>query len=226
MILELASVIALASRCAPSVAPETLISLVHTESRFNTLAIGVNARGFARPDPKSVVDAISHAKNLIARGVNIDLGLGQINSANLSWLGLSVEEAFEPCKNLAASAHVLSDNYAAASRYQPAGDQAISVALSLYNTGDRSRGFRNGYVGRVYASSAIVIPAMRAQSVSAALPSAAIAKPRPLLPASPSPVTSIAAPQSNIWNISAGGWQAPMMVFGSSRAPSNEGISQ
>lgn len=48
MILDVASLLALAGSCAPSVAPETLISIVHTESRFNTLAIGVNSPGVMR----------------------------------------------------------------------------------------------------------------------------------------------------------------------------------
>nr|AJW29320.1 Bores hole in peptidoglycan layer allowing type IV secretion complex assembly to occur (VirB1) [Sphingomonas sp. NS2] len=50
-ILDVASLLALAGSCAPSVAPETLISIVHTESRFNTLAIGVNSPGARKPVP-------------------------------------------------------------------------------------------------------------------------------------------------------------------------------
>src|SRR3546814_12879796 len=93
----------------------------------------------------------------MGRGYNIDLGLGQINSANLGWLGLSVENAFEPCSNLAAAARVLATNYQAVARLAPSRDHAIATALSMYNTGDRQRGFRNGYVARVYASASAVI---------------------------------------------------------------------
>jgi len=103
VILELATVVGLAQQCAPSVAVETLVSVVHTESHFNPYAIGVNAKGVAAPKPSDRASAAAAARSLIARGYNIDLGLGQINSANLRWLGLSVEDAFDPCRNLAAA---------------------------------------------------------------------------------------------------------------------------
>ncbi|WP_066644548.1 lytic transglycosylase domain-containing protein, partial [Sphingomonas sp. CCH16-B10] len=161
MILDIATVVALAHQCAPSVAAETLVSVVHTESHFNPYAIGINAKGVAAPDPASRASAAAAARRLIARGYNIDLGLGQINSANLKWLGLSVEDAFDPCRNLAAAARVLSGNYLSVVRSSPTTEAAIATAVSMYNTGSRSRGFGNGYVGRVYASSTVVVPAIR-----------------------------------------------------------------
>jgi type IV secretion system protein VirB1 len=51
VILELATVVGLAQQCAPSVAVETLVSVVHAESHFNPYAIGVNAKGCVRPIP-------------------------------------------------------------------------------------------------------------------------------------------------------------------------------
>jgi type IV secretion system protein VirB1 len=164
MILDVASLLALAGSCAPSVAPETLISIVHTESRFNTLAIGVNSPGARKPVPATRAQAIAAARRLIRQGYNIDLGLGQINSANLGWLGLSVEDAFEPCRNLAAAARVLTTNYQSVAHSAQSSDHAIATALSLYNTGDRRRGFRNGYVARVYASASTIIPPRQANS--------------------------------------------------------------
>jgi type IV secretion system protein VirB1 len=159
MILEIATMVALARQCAPSVAVETLVSVVHTESRFNPFAIGVNAKGVAAPYSTDRVSAAATARSLIARGYNIDLGLGQINSANLAWLGLSVEDAFNPCRNLAASARVLSLNYEKASRrFAPAA--ALGAAISMYNSGTAERGFRNGYVARVYRAAAYVVPAI------------------------------------------------------------------
>jgi type IV secretion system protein VirB1 len=116
MILDVATLLSLAGSCAPTVAPETLISIVHTESRFNSLAIGVNSPGVRAPKPATKAQAIAAARSLIGQGYNIDLGLGQINSANLGWLGLSVENAFEPCSNLAAAARVIATNYQAVAR--------------------------------------------------------------------------------------------------------------
>lgn len=211
MILDVASLLALAGSCAPSVAPETLISIVHTESRFNTLAIGVNSPGVRKPVPATRAQAIAAARRLIRQGYNIDLGLGQINSANLGWLGLSVEDAFEPCHNLAAAARVLTTNYQSVARFAPSPDHAIATALSLYNTGDRRRGFRNGYVARVYASASTVIPLIRGGRPAPVMPApvqladAAIVNPQ---------ASALAATQAAGWNTAADARQASLMVFG------------
>lgn len=210
MILDVASLLALAGSCAPSVAPETLISIVHTESRFNTLAIGVNSPGARKPVPATRAQAIAAARRLIRQGYNIDLGLGQINSANLGWLGLSVEDAFEPCRNLAAAARVLTTNYQSVTHSAQSSDHAIATALSLYNTGDRRRGFRNGYVARVYASASTIVPLIRGRPTAPVLPArvqladAAIAKPQPY---------GLAVTQAAGWNTAADARQASLMVF-------------
>jgi len=57
VILELATVVGLAQQCAPSVAVETLVSVVHTESHFNPYAIGVNAKGVRAANPSDRVSA-------------------------------------------------------------------------------------------------------------------------------------------------------------------------
>ena len=104
--LDLALVLALSAQCAPGVSPQTLAAIAHTESRFNPLAIGVN-RGAAVRQPRTREEAGRVARRLIASGANIDLGLAQINSSNLGWLRLSVEDAFDPCRNLTAAGTVL-----------------------------------------------------------------------------------------------------------------------
>jgi hypothetical protein len=40
-----------------------------------------------------------------------DVGLAQINSSNFGWLGLTMETALDPCRNLAAGAAVLLARY-------------------------------------------------------------------------------------------------------------------
>jgi type IV secretion system protein VirB1 len=214
MILDVATLLSLAGACAPTVAPETLISIVHTESRFNSLAIGVNSPGVRAAKPATKAQAIAAARSLIGRGYNIDLGLGQINSANLGWLGLSVENAFEPCSNLAAAARVLATNYQAVARLAPSRDQAIATALSLYNTGDRQRGFRNGYVARVYASASAVIPLIRN---TAPVTRNSVGAPAALAFAPP-PDTPVLPPAAAGWNTAARASQASLMVFGDGAA--------
>lgn len=154
MILGAATVLGLALRCAPSVAAPTLLAVTRVESGLDTLAIGVNG---ARPGalrPQSLAEAVDRAKALLAAGANLDLGLAQINSRNLERLGLTVEDAFDPCRSLAAGAALLHEAYASARRDAADPQSALRTALSLYNTGDQARGFRNGYVTRVVAAAA------------------------------------------------------------------------
>jgi type IV secretion system protein VirB1 len=221
VILEIATVVALSRQCAPSVAVETLVSLVHTESRFNPYAIGVNAKGVKAPHPVDRLSATAAARSLIARGYNIDLGLGQINSANLRWLGLSVEDAFDPCRNLAASARVLSSNYLSVAQSSPTTEAAIATAMSMYNTGSRSRGFGNGYVSRVYASSSIVVPAIRNGVTEVTGPSTA----HPPVAVTLAAAAEVArAPDTRMpWDTTAGAQTAALMVFGGASSISPKG---
>ena len=140
---------ALASTCAPHVHPTTMAAIVKTESSFRPLAININGKAKLSRQPASIEEAVVTARWLIESGYNIDLGLGQINSKNLPKLGLRIEDAFDPCTNLAAAAKILKDNFAVA-KTQTGDDQAaLRAALSAYNTGSYSRGIHNGYVQRV-----------------------------------------------------------------------------
>lgn len=133
--------------CAPMVAPATTQQIIQVESNGNPLAIGVNGGRLERR-PRDAADAAMLAKKYIADGYSVDLGLMQVNSNNLARLGYSVEDMFEPCKNIAAGGRVLAEFYVAAkSRFsdEPA---ALRAALSAYNTGNFSNGFTNGYLAR------------------------------------------------------------------------------
>lgn len=148
--LDLASILILAQACAPQSAPETLAAVAWAESRFDPLAIGVNRGPRPARRARDAADAARIARSLLDRGANLDLGLGQINSDNLEWLGLSLEAAFDPCRNLAAADRVLRAGYRPRADETP--QQSLRVALSRYNTGHPERGFRNGYVARVEAA--------------------------------------------------------------------------
>ena len=168
MLLGPAVVLALASQCARSVAPETLVSMVRVESGFDPLAIGVNRPARGRIHPRSQLEAVAISTRLIASGANIDLGLGQINSANLGALGLTIADAFEPCRNLQAAGTVLQQAYQSQSPAPGREQVALRSALSIYNTGRTDRGFRNGYVAKVSAAAGLTVP--RLDSASPATP--------------------------------------------------------
>ena len=148
-----AAIFALASQCAPNVAPQTVLAIVQTESQGRPFAINVN--GGSQPLAQAnAASAVETAQRYIAVGYSVDLGLGQINSRNMRWLGLTWETVFDPCTNIAALGRVLTQNYSASI---PGRDpqSALRIALSLYNTGSASRGFRNGYVAKVVGNAGI-----------------------------------------------------------------------
>ena len=172
MAYSAAAIVALASQCAPSVAPETVLAIVQTESRGQPFALNVN--GGRQPARQSnAADAAAIAQRYVAAGYSVDLGLGQINSRNMRWLGLTWETVFDPCTNIASMGQVLTANYNAA---RPGRDpqSALRVALSMYNTGSQTRGFHNGYVAKVVGNAGI---ADAATLYTAALPVAATVPP-------------------------------------------------
>ncbi len=147
------AILALASQCAPSVAPETVLAIVRTESSAYPFALNVN--GARQPAKQNnAADAAATARRYVAAGYSVDLGLGQINSRNMRWLGLTWETVFDPCTNVAALARVLTTNYNAVKAGRDP-QSALRVALSMYNTGSQTRGFRNGYVAKVVGNAGV-----------------------------------------------------------------------
>lgn len=142
-----ATLLALASQCAPTVAPETVLAIIQTESSGEPFALNVNG-GRQPARQNNAADAAATARRYVAAGYSVDLGLGQINSHNMRWLGLTWDTVFDPCTNVAALARVLTTNYNAVSAGRDP-QTALRVALSMYNTGSQTRGFRNGYVAKV-----------------------------------------------------------------------------
>ena len=169
------AILGLAAQCASGVAPSTIAAVVHTESKGYQFALNVN--GVARqPVPSTnATDAARVARAYIARGYSVDLGLGQINSNNMTALGLTWDNVFDPCTNIGAAGTVLAGNYHQV-RDGRLPQEALRIALSMYNTGSRTRGFRNGYVGRVL-SNAGVSDGISAAAYVPTAPSAAADKP-------------------------------------------------
>lgn len=131
-------------QCSANVHPAIVNTIAKTESSFNPFAIGVNKGSSLKRQPQSYSEAVTVAKQLLKNGANIDMGLAQINSSNMQWLNLSVEQAFNPCSNLKAMQTVYLDCYS------KAGNSGLGTrmqrAFSCYNTGGMTRGFNNGYV--------------------------------------------------------------------------------
>ena len=181
----------LAENCAPSVAPEIMEKLVRTESGFNRFAIGVNGAERRSYNPSSKEEAVRIARKFIAQDHSIDMGLGQINSANLEWLGLTVDTVFDSCTNMNASEQVLRDGYDRARKQGSDPETALHQALSAYNTGTFTRGFSNGYVERVMGGDVEAPSETQIQSTE----------------------TSASAEATQVWDVFAGGVASTALVF-------------
>jgi type IV secretion system protein VirB1 len=144
---------ALAAQCAPTVAPETVLAIIQTESSGEPFALNVNG-GRQPARQTNAVDAAAAARRYVAAGYSVDLGLGQINSRNMHWLGLTWDTVFDPCTNIAALGAVLTSNYNAVKAGRDP-QFALRVALSMYNTGSQTRGFWNGYVAKVVGNAGV-----------------------------------------------------------------------
>lgn len=181
----MAAALQFATLCTSGVAPETLLSVIKTESGFETFAIGDNTdhRSF---HPGSLEAAVALAVHLTEAGHNLDLGVAQINqpAGHLRRRGLSVADAFDPCTSFRVGGEVLADCYRRASGRD---EQArLRAAVGCYNSGSVERGA--DYVQRVQATAAQVVPALRVPGVASSLNP-------PAPPADPS-----APPSWDVWS--------------------------
>lgn len=135
----------LCSQCGPAVAPSTTQAIIRVESGGNPYAIGDNTlkKSFA---PKSKQDAVHLAAALLAQGHNLDMGLMQVNSCHLKTMKFTLDEIFEPCRNITIGTTILADFYR---RNNTGEDKSLVLfkALSAYNTGSAWRG--PGYVNKI-----------------------------------------------------------------------------
>jgi hypothetical protein len=127
--LTIQAALSIALACAPSVDPRMIVAIGQRESGLDPLTIHDNTTGKVQHGDGAVLAA----SQLIAAGHSVDVGLMQINSQNLSLLGLGLHDAFEACQSIEAAAKLL-------------------ALFSKYNTGSPTSGIANGYATRVMAA--------------------------------------------------------------------------
>lgn len=137
----------LVRQCASSSDPSVLRSVANIESRSDPFVLHNNTNHIS-VTASSLAASARQAKQWIYQGYSVDIGLMQINSDNLSALGMTVEDALDPCRSLEAGASLLSSAYAQGASKADR-QAALLIALSRYNTGRLFAGLVNGYVGRV-----------------------------------------------------------------------------
>lgn len=169
MILEAALIATLVAECAPNVEASTMQALVMHESSGNPYAIGSDPP--IAEQPKNKEEAILMAKSLIDMGVNVSLGLGQINHKNFNALKMTIETAFEYCPNIKAADKILSDCFKRASNEGYKEQEALQAAFSCYYSNNFKRGFekednyRNtSYVERVALTNEKLVPEIKFNS--------------------------------------------------------------
>lgn len=144
--------VAFIEQCKNPYAPTQIVQqIINNESGKNEYAINVNSNGKSLKAyiPKTKEKAAKIAKEWIAKGYTVDIGLMQINSDNLAKYNTTVDEVLDPCKNI----NVASSIYHNAYKKTPKTDSPLlrtKKALSVYNTGTLTKGFRNGYVARYF----------------------------------------------------------------------------
>jgi type IV secretion system protein VirB1 len=137
---------------APDIGQRTMSAIIRVESGGHPLAMHDNSTGHSYL-PKDRKEAIAWAEQLLRARHSVDVGLAQINNANFDKLGISVDEAFEPCANVHAGAEILSYDYRAASLKFGAGQFALRRAIGAYNSGSIFEGY--DYVNRILAAAGI-----------------------------------------------------------------------
>lgn len=157
--ISTAAFLALAMKCAPDVAPDTLSRIVKTESGFNPWAIGVVGTPLNR-QPQTKEEALNAIKLLVKDKANFSIGLAQVNRQYFDVK--DVESIFSPCTNLKMGSDILKDCYSRALGKSDSEQQALKKSFSCYYSGNYTRGFKkenNGtsYVERVVAANTTTI---------------------------------------------------------------------
>lgn len=101
--------------------------------------------------PATAEEAAALVRQLLDQGHIVAIGLTQINAKNLPALGMTIEQALDPCQNLRGGSRILTDFYQAALRKFGSSDPqaALQAALSSYWSGNFADGFAGGYVQKV-----------------------------------------------------------------------------
>lgn len=147
----------LARSCTPQADLISIAAIVKTESSFRPLALSLNeprsttkhglprGRMWLAHQPQNEQEAVSWSRALLNAGFTLSVGLMQVSTEE----GYSVETLLHPCSNLQIGWSIFEKKYRQAVQQFGPGDHAVRAALSLYNSGSITVGFRNGYVKKV-----------------------------------------------------------------------------
>lgn len=147
----------LARSCTPQADLTSIAAIVKTESSFKPWALSLNdplstvkhglprGRMWLAHQPQNEQEAVSWARALLNAGFTLSVGLMQVSTQE----GYSIDTLLHPCLNLQIGWSIFEKKYRQAIQQFGPGDHAVRAALSLYNSGSTTVGFRNGYVRKV-----------------------------------------------------------------------------
>ncbi|WP_114969356.1 lytic transglycosylase domain-containing protein [Rhodoferax ferrireducens] len=147
--------------CAPAVDPVTMAAVVKQESGGRPWVVNNNTTRKSMAFASKAV-AVAAAVAAVGRGESVDMGLAQINSKNLPALGLTVEQVFDPCTNIAAGANILAASYGRAG--------SLGGALSMYNTGRFDSKIGATYAQKVFGQAGVKVPSIPGGQLAKKLP--------------------------------------------------------
>jgi type IV secretion system protein VirB1 len=141
----------LIEQCAPGVSPVLMHALIRAESAGRSLAIGMDRGAGTVKQPETLAQAVATAKALVASGRKFSVGLAQIHVSNVSLYGLTWEQAFDTCQNLAVGQKILWNFFHRAAANGYTGVAAVWAALRGYNSGSVDRSISDQYASRIFA---------------------------------------------------------------------------
>lgn len=127
-----------------SIPPAILVAIAKVESGFRPWVININHNGQSVKviNPKTYEEAVYYLTYLHQNGYNYDVGIGQINVANIRRFGINPVSLLDPCNNLMVSAYILRENinrygftWEAIWRYNGRRDYAYKVYKALISMG-------------------------------------------------------------------------------------------
>ena len=160
----------LMAKCVPDVHPSTMGAIIRVESAGSMYALSDDGPGnlpwserknmLRSFRPATLEEAAAKTRDLLRQGHWVGIGLTQLASRHLPRIGLSVEQALDPCTNLREGGRILTGFYLDALKTYKQPQDALHAAISAYNTGNFRAGLENGYVAKVVNASTYSVPAL------------------------------------------------------------------
>lgn len=143
MLLESAILLSLANECQTRVDTNVIQRLINIESSGNPYAIAVKGVPIVK-QPKTMEEAIQAAKQLDKLGFNFSVGLMQINHTNFDKTNLTIETAFDYCKNIDAGSQIFKECHdrAKIKFKDKSSTDILNHAASCYYSGNFEYGFK------------------------------------------------------------------------------------